>query len=134
MCEHSSKISSISYMRNAWTFIELIMIIIIIGILTSIAIGKLSTTRDDAKLSTDISNMSVCIKDVVANYTATNITDINFFSCNKVECYTIELNGTVMNVEINESAVEALSFCTDIENVGGHLAQEYQLSGSRITR
>ena len=134
MHEYNITNSSIQSMRAGWTMIELIFIIIVIGILSSIAIGKLATTRDDAKLSTDISFMNICIKDVVANYTAANIADINYPSCNKVQCYTIDLNGSVMNVEINDSAVDTLSFCADIENVGGHLAQDYQLSGSRVIR
>ena len=134
MFKHNSRIISVRSMRKGWTVIELIFIIIIIGILSSIAIGKLLASRDDAKLSTDISNMNICIKDVIANYTSTNIADINSISCKKVQCYTIDLNGSVMNVEINESAVSTLSFCADIENVGGHLAQNYQLAGSSIKR
>ena len=56
--------------------IELIFVIIIIGILAAIAIPKLAATRDDAKLSTDISNMNICIRDMDAIYTATH-KDIN---------------------------------------------------------
>ena len=60
-------------MRAGWTLIELIFIIIVIGILASIAISKLATTRDDAKLSADVSNMAVCIIDLGAVYTATHV-------------------------------------------------------------
>ena len=55
---------SVNSMRAGWTLIELIFVIIIIAILGSIAIKSLSVTRDDAKLSADVSNMNVCLKDM----------------------------------------------------------------------
>ena len=125
---------SIQPMRAGWTLIELIFILIVIVILASIAIGKLSTTRDDAKLSADVSNMNICIRDVSAKYAATRSTDLNFTSCNNVHCYTIDLNGSVMNVEINESAVNTFVFCADVENVGGHLVSSYQFAGQSVKR
>ena len=134
MYDHDCKNTSIRSMRAGWTMIELIFILIVIGILASIAIGKLSTTRDDAKLSADVSNMNICITDVGAKYAATRVADINFTSCSNVHCYTIDLNDSIMNVEINESAVAAFNFCADIENVGGHLVKSYQFSGQSIKR
>ena len=118
-------------MRDGWTIIELSIVIILIGILASIAIGKLSVTRDDAKLSADVSNMGSCLRNVAAVYTATEINDINLSSCNSVQCYTININGSSMNVDINTSAP---SFCDDVENVGGHLLGTYQFAGQSIKR
>ncbi len=119
--------------RPGWTMIELIFIMVVIGILAAIAISKLSVTRDDAKLSTDVSNMNICIKDMSAIYTATGISleDINSDACDKVICYTMDINTTHMVVDINNSAP---FFCNDIENVGGHLAHTYEFSGSTVTR
>ena len=54
MYDQNTTNKSIQCMRAGWTMIELIFILIVIGILASIAIGKLSTTRDDAKLSADV--------------------------------------------------------------------------------
>lgn len=125
------KSNSRSTMRSGWTMIELIFILIIIGILASIAISKLTATRDDAKLSTDVSNMGICIRSVAANYTATEVMDINLSSCNSVNCYTIDINGSMMLVDINTSAA---GYCTDIENVGGHLIHNYQFAGQSIKK
>lgn len=125
---------SLKPMRPAWTMIELIFILILVGILASIAIGKLSTTRDDAKLSADVSNMNICIRDVGSQYAATRSADLNITSCNNVICYAVDLNGSIMNVEINESAVSAFNFCADIENVGGHLVKSYQFAGQSVKR
>jgi len=120
-------------MRAGWTIIELIFVIILIGILASIAIQKLATTRDDAKLSADVSNMAICISDLGAIYTATHtsLEDINSTACNNVICYTTEINSSRLKVDINESAA---SYCADIQNVGGHLVRTYEFAGIHIKR
>lgn len=56
--------------RNAFTTIELIFVIVIMGILSAVAIPKLSATRDDAVDAKDCKNTAVCTTDLVAEYTA----------------------------------------------------------------
>jgi len=125
-------------MRAGWTYIELIFIIVIIGILASLAITKLSTTRDDAKLSTTVSNMAICIKDANAHYIATHIDYSNALhsnACdlNNTKCYDIvyAINGIDFNVTTNSTRE---LYCADIENVGGHLAKSYDFGGIGIER
>ncbi len=122
-----------STMRGGWTLIELILIIVVIGILAAIAIKKLTITRDDAKLSSDVANMNVCIKDIANLYTAThtNLEDINASSCDRVVCYTIDRNQTTLNVTLNSTAA---NYCADVQYVGGHLAHKYELAGKIIQR
>jgi len=124
-------------MRKGWTLIELIFIIIIIGLLAGIALPKLSATRDDAKLSTTVHNMSVCIMDISAHYIATGL-DYNATmhppACdiNNTKCYDISYGQDGdLNVSINTTREP---FCADIENVGGHLANEYHFGGNRIVK
>ena len=50
--------------------IELIFIIVIIGILASVAIPKLMGNRDDAKKVVLIANTKTCVSDIMAAYTA----------------------------------------------------------------
>ena len=120
-------------MRAGWTMIELIFILVVIGILASIAIPKLAATRDDAKLSTDVSNMAICIRDLGTIYTATgtDLNDINTSACNNIVCFTTEINGSTIRVDLNASAA---NYCDDIENVGRHLIRTYDYSGKTVVR
>jgi len=120
-------------MRAGWTMIEMIFVIVVIGILAAIAISKLAVTRDDAKLSADVSNMNICIKDMGNIYTttATPLNNISSDACDRVVCYTMDINTTHMVVDINTTAP---FYCDDVQNVGGHLLGTYQFSGSAIQR
>lgn len=68
--------------RSGFTMIELIFVIVILGILASVAIPKLAATRDDAKISAAATSVNTLISDVTTFYTArgdmnsTAITDI----------------------------------------------------------
>jgi len=55
-------------MRNGFTMIELIFIIVIIGILASVAVPKLAATRDDAKRTGLIANTKICVGDLISAY------------------------------------------------------------------
>ena len=125
-------------MRTGFTMIELIFIIILIGILVAIALPKLSATRDDAKLSTTVRNMSICIRDASAHYTATG-RDFNETvhprACDRTNtlCYDFNysVNGRDFNVSTNP---DADIYCADIDYVGGHLAKSYNFGGKGIER
>ena len=91
-------------MKQAFTMIELIFTIVIIAILASVAIVKLSATRDDAKAVKTKMNLAVCLGDISSYYTATeketsgtqdNASDFTK-SCKDVasdNCFTIKLDS-----------------------------------------
>ena len=85
-------------MKRGFTMIELIFVIVIIGILAVIAIPKLSATRDDAKIATNLQNLSTCIQDIGAEYTATGVEGnaTQIASCKNMldaKCFTITGDG-----------------------------------------
>ena len=57
-------------MRRGFTMIELIFVIVILGILAAVAIPKLAATRDDAKISKGLSEVSTALNDFGSYYTA----------------------------------------------------------------
>lgn len=86
-------------MKKAFTMIELIFVIVIIGILASIAIPKLAVTRDDAAISMCEGNIKVFIGDMKSYYTSKGsfldpktgtvvieaITDVNFIGIPRID-------------------------------------------------
>jgi general secretion pathway protein G len=56
--------------RSGFTMIELVFVIVILGILASVAIPKLAATRDDAQIAKASTEVSALISDMGSYYTA----------------------------------------------------------------
>ena len=56
-------------MKKGFTMIELIFVIVVLGILATIAIPLLHGTREDAEISTTAANLRTLVSDVSAYYT-----------------------------------------------------------------
>ena len=57
-------------MRKGFTMIELIFVIVILGVLASVAIPRLAATRDDAEVAKAAANLTTAVNDIAAYYTA----------------------------------------------------------------
>ena len=55
-------------MKKAFTMIELILVIVVIGVLAAIAIPRISATRDDAALAKSMTDITLAIQDINAYY------------------------------------------------------------------
>ena len=57
-------------MKKGFTMIELIFVIVILGVLASVAIPRLAATRDDAEVAKAATNLATAVSDLAAYYTA----------------------------------------------------------------
>ena len=57
-------------MKKGFTMIELIFVIVILGILASVAVPRLAATREDAEVSAAVANLRTLVSDASAYYVA----------------------------------------------------------------
>ena len=57
-------------MKKGFTMIELIFVIVILGILASVAIPRLAATREDAEVAATVANLRTLISDASSYYAA----------------------------------------------------------------
>jgi len=132
-------------MRKAFTMIELIFVIVIIGILSAAAIPKLAATRDDAKAAAAVTNLSTCIMDISTKYTASGNDEASTAACNSVfqnagvsyDCWTLTNTDTTDgNVTVNNGGASTEVWCTEARKTADHLDLNgtHQFGASKIIR
>jgi len=98
-------------LKKAFTMIELIFVIVIIGILASIALPKLTATRDDAKIAIYLSEMGTFIHDIGAYYTSKGTYEANPISLmTRIQFYT-DISCTTQATQIQNS--KTYYYCTE---------------------
>ena len=114
--------------------IELIFVIVILGILAAVAIPKLAATRDDAKVSTELTNLATCINDVGNAYTATGTENNDTASCNALKCATVSIgdddkDGNVTVTLTSDDYCAAVKTAAEAKDLNG----THVFGGTHIT-
>ena len=73
--------------KKAFTIIEIIFVIIILGILSTIIIPRLQTTRDDAKVAFCTEAITLFIRDLSTFYTSQGAFSLNMRDMTNVNIY-----------------------------------------------
>lgn len=133
-------------MNKAFTIIELIFVIMIIGILSVVAVPRLLATYDDAKIAVALNDIGTLINDLSTFYTTnkqygsdleemTNITDVNYTtpwntttekgkltfytkdnSSNLEKCVLFEISNKEGNLTISSIVNPSGDICKGIQN------------------
>ena len=118
-------------MRKGFTMIELIFVIVILGVLASVAIPRLAATRDDAEVAKAATNLTTAVSDITAYYTAkgtfksgsTGTNNVSFDKITnaldksgklmvkgKTECVSVTLPTTQTNQNATDAVKITLTF------------------------
>ena len=108
-------------MKKGFTMIELIFVIVILGILASVAIPRLASTRADAEISAAIANLRTLESDIASYHTVKgSITDETFAVVTnvKVDDSTKALT-TGANLQVGKENCIAVKFVESVTDNNG---------------
>jgi len=80
--------------KEAFTFIELIFVIVILGILMAVAIPRLAVTRNDAETVKIVTQLKNAMKEMITYYTTRGV-EINFSKIPEGQGSQIALNELI---------------------------------------
>lgn len=117
-------------MKNAFTMIEVIFVIVIIGILAAVAIPKLQATRDNAEAAMCVHEVGQLIHEITSGYTKVGY---SVFKNSAVSTMTnIDTSGGTQGIK-EDTTVDTTGIIykcdgKDIVNIVGHnVGGEYNL-------
>ena len=116
-------------MKKAFTMIELILIIVVIGILAAIAIPRISATRDDAVLVKTMAEIRTAIEEINAYYISQGKLALDTAN-NKVKfkemtnAGVVDSSGNLGFFTKNEKCISLKFFATDQSCLGVDISEQ----------
>ena len=114
--------------KSAFTMIELIFVIVILGILAAVAIPKLSATRDDALVSKELNNANTAKQDMAAYYIAKG----KDAPAAKTDCFNFTMTSGLIKASkaTNNSAV----YCSEVysKDLSNDILASRQIGGLKV--
>ena len=105
-------------MKNAFSMIELIFVIVILGVLAAVAIPKLSATRDDAKVSTLAHSIVTASNEVVSYALSQEAVDQNITNMSNVLTKIVSTDDARLNAPNSvEFKMGSISDCVTMQTV-----------------
>jgi general secretion pathway protein G len=92
--------------RSGFTMIELVFVIVILGILASVAIPKLAATRDDANIAKASTEISAIVSDLGSYYTAHGEFEDNVSKMTNVKLYKASATAGADTVALKTPGTE----------------------------
>lgn len=107
---------------KAFTMIELVFVIVIIGILAAVAVPRLAATRDDATYSKLMANTKICIEDLVSSYKGKGVMPVmnDFPSC--------------VDAKADGATITYVNDLVHVDDVDDTINNDYIIKGQEVTR
>jgi len=102
-------------MNKAFTMIELIFVIVILGILAATAIPKLSATRDDAKASKLAHNVMLAAEEIASYAVANGKTENDMTEMSNALVYLKKSNEAILTTKKATISAGGINDCLTIE-------------------
>lgn len=129
--------------RSAFTMVELIFVIVILGILAAIAIPRLAATRDDAKIATKMQEATQFVNEAGAYYTAHGVfgplqdmTNVQIATSSDSETHdmAIDMNNTSsVTVYLTDGhSKSCVSFASGVASADGNITVKNLGGGTPI--
>jgi len=145
-------------MKNAFTMVELVFVIVILGILAAVAIPRFSATRDDAQVSKMAQNIGTSIEEIAAYANAKGTADKNFavmsnamaamqrsgdatlsdnkavISIDGADCVNIDVVKSTTNDDLKVSFVQSTNAkCLNLQSTVDAQSYAMKLRGTSVT-
>ena len=98
------------FLKKAFTLVEVVFVIVIIGIIALVAIPRLQTTRNDTKVATSLHEIALLISEMSSYYTTKGYYDaLNLKDITNVKLFKTSSCQDIVN---NVSSLSMYYYCT----------------------